>query len=182
MPPYRTSCTSARHERAEESYSPASGRDSAHVLPQLAAYGPVFGPSQDAICPLRASGASPGIAREFTIATLRAWGLADLADDATVIVSELVTNALRYGLPPLPAGFGAIDDRPIRLTLVRHGCLVVCVVADASRQEPLPRDPCDIAENGRGLHVIEALSRTWGWTPLPRAGKAVWAALAVPHA
>ncbi|MCO6006246.1 ATP-binding protein [Actinoallomurus purpureus] len=179
MPLYRTSCTSARHERAEESPSPASARDSAHVLPQLAAYGPVFGPSQDAMCPLRASGASPGIAREFTIATLRAWGLADLADDATVVVSELVTNALRYGLPPL---FGTADDRPIRLTLIRHGGLVVCVVADASREEPLVRDPCEISENGRGLHVIEALSRTWGWTPLPAAGKAVWAALAVPRA
>ncbi|WP_252782709.1 ATP-binding protein [Actinoallomurus rhizosphaericola] len=179
MPPYRTSCTSARHELAEEPPSPASVRDSAYVLPRLAAYGPVFGHSQDAMCPLRANGAAPGMAREFTIATLRAWGLADLADDATVIVSELVTNALRYGLP---AGFTTTDDRPIRLTLVRHGSLVVCVVADASRQEPLVRDPCDIAENGRGLHVIEALSCTWGWTPLPRAGKAVWAALTVPQA
>ncbi|GAB3983080.1 hypothetical protein GCM10029978_088560 [Actinoallomurus acanthiterrae] len=179
MPLYRTSCTSARQERAEEPPSAAFTRDSVHVLPQLAAYGPALGPLQDAMCPLRATGASPGIAREFTIATLRAWGLADLVDDATVIVSELVTNALRYGLP---VGFGAADDRPIRLTLVRHAGLVVCVVADASRQEPLVRDPCDIAENGRGLHVIDALSRTWGWTPLPRTGKAVWAALAVPAA
>jgi anti-sigma regulatory factor (Ser/Thr protein kinase) len=179
MPPYRTSCTSARHERHDEPHSLTSARDSVHVLPRLAAYGPVSGPSQDAICPLRANGTSPGIAREFTIATLRAWGLSDLVDDATMVVSELVTNALRYGLP---AGFRASDDRPIRLTLIRHGGLVVCVVADASRQEPLLRDPCDIAENGRGLHVIEALSRTWGWTPLPHAGKAVWAALSVPLA
>ena len=178
MPLYRTSCTSARHDRREETPSSVVVRDSAHVLPQLSAYGPVHGPPQDAVCPLRATGASPGIARDFTIATLRSWGLGDLADDATIIVSELVTNALRYGLPP---GF-ASDDRPIRLTLIRHGRLMVCVVADATRREPAVREPCDIAENGRGLLVIEALSRSWGWTPLPRVGKAVWAALAIPGA
>lgn len=178
MPLYRTSCSSARRGRPYyEPLSPAIVRDSAHVLPQLAAYGPVVGLPEGAVCPLRGTGASPGIAREFTSATLRSWGLADLCDDATVVVSELVTNAIRYGLP---AGFGAADERPIRLTLVRHGRLLVCIVADGSRREPSTRDACDAAETGRGLHVIEALSRAWGWTPLPGTGKAVWAAIAIP--
>lgn len=177
MPLYRTSCSSARRGRHDESLSPAVVRDTAHVLPQLAAYGPVIGRPEGAVCPLRAVGASPGIARDFTSATLRSWGLADLSDDATVIVSELVTNAIRHGLT---TAFASADDRPIRLTLVRHGRLVVCIVADTNRQEPSVRPPCDAAENGRGLHVIEALSRAWGWTPLPGVGKAVWAALAIP--
>lgn len=177
MPLYRTSCSSARRGRPYEPLSPAIVRDSAHVLPQLAAYGPVVGWPDGAVCPLRAAGASPGIARDFTGATLRSWGLAGLYDDAAVVVSELVTNAIRHGLP---LGFGATDERPIRLTLVRHGRLLVCIVADATRREPSMRDACDAAENGRGLHVIEALSRAWGWTPLPGAGKAVWAALAIP--
>lgn len=177
MPLYRTSCTSARQGRSVEPTAPVTACDSVHVLPQLAAYGPVAGHPEDAVCPLRAVGTSPAIARDFTIATLRSWGLAELVDDATMVVSELVTNAIRYGLP---IGFTASEDRPIRLTLVRHGDLVICVVADASRREPTMREWCDVSENGRGLHVIEALSRTWGWTALPGAGKAVWAALAIP--
>lgn len=176
MPLYRTSCSSARRSRPYEPLSPVIVRDSAHVLPQLAAYGPVVGRPDGAVCPLRAAGISPGIARDFTSATLRSWGLAELSDDATVVVSELVTNALRYGLPP---DLGTPDERPIRLTLVRHGRLLVCIVADCNRGEPSMRDACDAAESGRGLHVIEALSRAWGWTPLPDTGKAVWAALAI---
>jgi hypothetical protein len=174
MPLYRTSRSPTRHGRHEDSPSPAIVRDSVHVLPQLAAFGPIIGRHEGAVCPLRAVGASPRIARDFTTAMLRSWGLADLSDDAVIIVSELVTNAIRYGLP---SGRGAADEHPIRLTLVRHGCLVVCIVADASREEPLMREPGDAAESGRGLHVIEALSRMWGSTALPGAGKAVWAAL-----
>jgi hypothetical protein len=178
MPLYRTSCSSARRSRPyHEPPSPAIVRDSAHVLPRLAAYGPITGWPEGSVCPLRAADASPAIARDFTAATLRSWGLADLCDDAMVVVSELVTNAIRHGVTP---GFGIADERPIRLSLVRHGRLLVCIVADGSRCEPTMREPCDDAETGRGLHVIEALSRAWGWTPLPGTGKAVWAALAVP--
>jgi hypothetical protein len=70
-------------------------------------------------------------------------------------------------------------ERPVKLTLVRNGRFVVCIVTDPSGQDPAMRTPDDACENGRGLHVIEALSRAWGWTPLPGKGKAVWAALAV---
>ena len=78
------------------------------------------------------------------------------------------------GLPPYAAAAG---ETPIKLTLVRQGRFVVCIVSDPSDQAPRCAPADDVCENGRGLHVIEALSRAWGWTPLPGAGKAVWAAL-----
>lgn len=78
--------------------------------------------------------------------------------------------------PPYAAAAG---DAPIKLSLVRQGAFVVVIVSDPSEDDPKQRPADDVCENGRGLHVIEALSRAWGWTPLPGTGKAVWAALSV---
>jgi anti-sigma regulatory factor (Ser/Thr protein kinase) len=153
--------------------------DRAHQLPPFAAF--EAGPSapDGAVCPLRATSASSRIARDFATTTLHAWGLSELVDDAVVIISELVTNAVRHGLPPYAAAAG---DMPIKLTLVRQGRFVVCIVSDPGGRSPEQRSADDVCENGRGLHVIEALSRVWGWTPLPGTGKAVWAALSIPGA
>jgi len=52
-------------------------------------------------------------------------------------------------------------------------------VADPGRQVPVLRDPDYLAESGRGLHVINALSDTWGCTTPTDAGKAVWALFSV---
>jgi anti-sigma regulatory factor (Ser/Thr protein kinase) len=128
------------------------------------------------VCALRPTSASSRAAREFATTTLRSWGLNELVDDAVVIVSELVTNAVRHGVPPYAAAAG---DAPIKLSMVRQGLFVVFIVTDPSDQDPRMRPADDVCENGRGLHVIEALSRVWGWTPLPGTGKAVWAALSI---
>lgn len=115
---------------------------------------------------------SPGIARNVTKDTLIGWSLDAFYDDAAVIVSELVTNAIRYGLcPESPA--------PLRLVLVRYEDRLVCMVTDPTDTAPTMQEPDYVAETGRGLHIIEAMSCAWGWTPLLGGGKAVWAAFSL---
>ena len=176
MPVYSTTCSSGTYGRPEARRAPAVSHDRSRLLPPLAAFEPGLAPPDGAVCALRPTSTSSRTAREFATNTLRSWGLDDLVDDAVVIISELVTNAVRHGLPPYAATAG---DPPIKLTLVRQGRFVVCIVSDPSDQNPKVRPADDVCENGRGLHVIEGLSRVWGWTPLPGAGKAVWAALSV---
>jgi two-component sensor histidine kinase len=116
---------------------------------------------------------SVSAARRFTTLTLQRWGVADRGPDVAVVVSELLSNALRHGLPALLAGK---PDRPIRLGLVYSGPSVMCAVADPSDQLPVPRDADILAESGRGLHVIASLSDQWGsCMARGRPGKVVWA-------
>jgi len=110
------------------------------------------------------------VARDFTIATLRRWGAVERSHDIAVVVSELLTNALRHGLP-------ATSDtrlrRPIRLGLFQPGPCVLCAVSDPSKAAPVPRTPGSLAETGRGLHIICALSDQWGYTTPSQTGKVV---------
>ena len=91
------------------------------------------------------------------------------------MVSELVTNALRYGSSP-----DADGPRLERTELVLWGraSQLICVVIDSSPLPPVQRAAGFSAEDGRGLHVVQALASTWGWTLLGIRRKAVWAALA----
>lgn len=114
-------------------------------------------------------------ARHFTTATLRAWGLTSLCDDAALVVSELVTNALRHSLPPLPTHTRVGSPGAIRLRLLPHLPYVLCGVIDTGTEAPRRREPDFVAETGRGLHIVESFSDRWGWTPLPHGGKIVWA-------
>jgi two-component sensor histidine kinase len=112
-------------------------------------------------------------ARKFTTATMERWGVADRGPDVAVVVSELLSNALRHGLLPPTDGR---QDQPIRLGLVHSGPSVMCAVADPSDQLPVPRDADILAESGRGLHVIASLSDQWGsCMARGRPGKVVWA-------
>jgi hypothetical protein len=132
------------------------------------------------LCPAPGSAKA---ARDFTVAVLCTWGLADVSADARVVVSELVTNALRHGtatasLPapraPRPPG------PPIGLRLVHHPAGLRCEVTDPNDIMPSCLAPDDNAEIGRGLCLVAALSYQWGATPLPAGGKCVWADLRVP--
>lgn len=116
---------------------------------------------------------SPMAARNVTKVTLTEWSLGALYEDAAIIVSELATNAIRHGLRGDP-------DGTLRLILIRYQSHFVCIVTDPADEPPSLREPVHIAEGGRGLRIVDAISRAWGWTPLPRGGKAVWAALAIP--
>jgi anti-sigma regulatory factor (Ser/Thr protein kinase) len=119
-------------------------------------------------------------AREFSAQTLRGWGLRVLADDAAVIVSELVSNAIRHGVGGRNAS-GVAYER-IELIMWRWSGQIICAVTDPGTGTPALANPDPLAEQGRGLHVVEALSATWGWTRLGDCRKAVWAALPAPGA
>jgi hypothetical protein len=114
------------------------------------------------------------VARDFTAATLRRWGVADRREDIVIVMSELLTNALRHTLP-CP---GAWPRWPVRLGLLQPGPWLLCAVSDPSDEIPEPREPGWTDETGRGLHVVESLCDEWGCTaPCPR-GKVVWAMFA----
>ncbi|MFI6700404.1 SpoIIE family protein phosphatase [Streptomyces sp. NPDC050509] len=109
---------------------------------------------------------SVGRARELARAQLVAWDLEPLVDTVELLVSELVTNALRYG------------EGEIRLRLLRDRTLV-CEVWDAGLVQPRRRRARDTDEGGRGLQLVGLLSAAWGSRRTPR-GKTVWFELALP--
>jgi anti-sigma regulatory factor (Ser/Thr protein kinase) len=111
-------------------------------------------------------------ARDFTLATLRRWGTAHSSQDIAIVVSEMVTNALRHALPG-PGDPG--PRRPVRLGLLQQGPWVLCAVADPGTAVPVPRTPGSLAEAGRGLQMICAFSDLWGYTTPSDVGKVVWA-------
>jgi anti-sigma regulatory factor (Ser/Thr protein kinase) len=129
------------------------------------------GASDTTRCPLRPQADSVKTARDVTRSTLRQWGLSELSDDAALVVSELVTNAVRYALYPSKEW----GDHPITLMLLRIAPHVLLAVSDPSDRAPSRAQPDFISEHGRGLHIVETYSQAWGWDTLAEGGKAVWA-------
>lgn len=131
--------------------------------------------------PLGPAPGSARTARDFTAAVLGTWGLADALPDARLVVSELVTNALRYGLSAgLPAPGVPRSTIPfILLRLVRSPPGLRCEVTDPSDVMPTCLAPDENTEIGRGLCLVAALSHQWGAASLPNGGKCVWADLRV---
>ncbi|MGV9564341.1 SpoIIE family protein phosphatase [Streptomyces sp. NPDC003480] len=109
---------------------------------------------------------SVGRAREYARGRLLAWDLEPLVDTTELLVSELVTNALRYG------------EGEIRLRLLLDRTLV-CEVWDAGLVQPRRRRARDTDEGGRGLQLVGLLSAAWGSRRTPR-GKTVWFELPLP--
>src|SRR5215469_11925528 len=115
-------------------------------------------------CSLSASPGAASVARSFTRQVLACWDLAELADDAQVIVSELLANAIQHAGPGQPGHHpGAWATGP-GLWLLRRADGLMCVVTDPSDLVPALKQPGDTGECGRGLHVVHALSDHWGWT------------------
>ncbi|MEV4169780.1 ATP-binding protein [Nonomuraea sp. NPDC049709] len=105
-------------------------------------------------------------ARRFVDQTLGAWGAVELAFDTQLVVSELVTNAMRHG------GGAA------QLRLLSHGPELACVVTDHSHTVPVAASPDVFSEYGRGLRLVDALCTAWGWLSPGGARKLVWAIIA----
>ncbi|MGW3017108.1 SpoIIE family protein phosphatase [Streptomyces longwoodensis] len=112
--------------------------------------------------------AEAGRARAVVREQLRDWGLPRLADPAELMVSELVTNAVRH-----------TRARPVEVRLVR-GDTLLCEVDDDDHELPTLRNAGPEAEAGRGLRVVSALAREWG-TSRTAAGKTVWFELTLPR-
>ncbi|MGW4640338.1 ATP-binding protein [Sphaerisporangium sp. NPDC004334] len=128
-------------------------------------------------CELRGDPQAARTARRFTRATVREWGLDGLADDAELVIGELVINALRHGLSSRAAAPAA---HPVRVVLAHTGESLICVVTDPSDRSPTPRPPDADSEGGRGLQVVAGVSHRWGWAP-GHPGKAVWAGFTLPR-
>lgn len=127
-----------------------------------------------ASCGLRPAPEAVRTGRDFTRTVLLDWGQPELVDVAGLVVSELVTNALRHGLAAWP---GAGDECPIRLRLLGQKPYVMCMVTDPGDGIPVLRESGPCAENGRGLTVVENCSVRWGWHLLDGGGKVVWSLL-----
>jgi DNA-binding NarL/FixJ family response regulator len=106
--------------------------------------------------------ASPRAARRFVSEALRMWNLDELADTVTLLVSELVTNAVVHA--------GSDVEVLVRLT----GEAACVEVTDASESAPAPRQASLEDASGRGLALVEAMARRWGVRPSPGGGKTVW--------
>ncbi|MFE3475142.1 MULTISPECIES: SpoIIE family protein phosphatase [unclassified Streptomyces] len=117
-------------------------------------------PSDVAYWYLEPEDAAPGRARRLARRALSRWGLEELSDEVELLVSEVVTNAVRYA------------ERPVTLRLLRTDILR-CEVGDDSPQLPRQRRARETDEGGRGLFLVNRLARRWGATRLS-TGKVVW--------
>ncbi|MFJ7044499.1 SpoIIE family protein phosphatase [Streptomyces sp. NPDC101112] len=122
-----------------------------------------LGAEQVADWDLEADPAAVGRARANVARQLAVWGLEELDFLAELVVSELVTNAIRYGRPPI--GLRLIHDRTL-----------LCEVSDAGSTTPHLRRARVFDEGGRGLLLVAQLAERWG-TRHARHGKTVWAEL-----
>jgi anti-sigma regulatory factor (Ser/Thr protein kinase) len=111
------------------------------------------------------------IARFHIRAALSFHRLEEYADDAAVITSELVTNAIQHACGD---GTGTVK---VTLLRVWNPEGVTIVVTDSSQEGPVARMAPDGSERGRGLRIVDGLSDCWGWNP-EGGGKAVYAVLA----
>jgi anti-anti-sigma regulatory factor len=113
------------------------------------------------------------------------WGLPALRDTARLVVTELVSNAVRHGVgKPGPRSSAVRPEQAavaastaVEVTLTRGAGAVYVSVRDRSRRLPKPGGPVPpTVEGGRGLLVVGIMSRAWGATPTVD-GKVVWATL-----
>jgi anti-sigma regulatory factor (Ser/Thr protein kinase) len=142
-------------------------------------------PGMSASWPLSASlplGALPGAtpcARLHARAVLAEWGLGELAEAAELVVSELVTNAVRASTGP--------DGRPrydgagmpvVVLRMASDGIKLLIEVWDSIPGAPAAGHPEPEDEGGRGLMLVEAMCARWNWQSVDGwPGKVVWAEL-----
>ncbi|WP_327369574.1 SpoIIE family protein phosphatase [Streptomyces sp. NBC_01217] len=105
-------------------------------------------------------------ARGLALGQLGTWGLDELSFTTELIVSELVTNAIRYA-----AG-------PIHVRLIRDQTLI-CEVSDTGHTSPHLRHAATDDESGRGLFIVAQMAQRWG-TRYTRTGKTIWVEQALP--
>lgn len=122
--------------------------------------------SQVAEWELPAEPVTAGRARELATEQLHAWGLEELTFATELVVSELVTNAVRYA------------EGPLHVRLIRDRTLL-CEVADTGHTSPHLRHSGEDDEGGRGLFIVAQLVQRWG-TRYTRSGKTIWTEQAFP--
>ena len=113
--------------------------------------------------------ASVGAARRFVSDVLQAWSLEEVSDEAEILTSEVVTNAVLH------------TTEGVEVTVERLPDAVRVEVADSSVRMPQLREVGDDAMSGRGLHIVDVLARRWGVDPAEN-GKSVFFELALDAA
>jgi anti-sigma regulatory factor (Ser/Thr protein kinase) len=114
---------------------------------------------------LEPSRRAPGEARVFVSRKLDELGYSKLIDDAVLIIDELVTNSMR-----------ATPSTPVWVVFREIGAYLLLEVWDCCPNPPILQEPDFVAEHGRGLHIISALSTGLGWD-IFAWGKVVWVLL-----
>lgn len=117
------------------------------------------------------TGFAPRVARRLVADLLLAWGqphLDGLVDDATVVVSELVTNAVLHA--------GEEGRMRLEISADQNGTLRIAV-SDGSSLEPTMQELSDDAESGRGLQIVQQLGASWGVEDGTSGGKRIWVEL-----
>jgi CheY-like chemotaxis protein/anti-sigma regulatory factor (Ser/Thr protein kinase) len=112
---------------------------------------------------------SVSAARRFVASSLEPWQTGTLVETVTLLVSEVVTNAIVHGG----------SDVGVVVQLTQHAARVE--VTDHGNVPPALRSPDPDEESGRGLRLVESLARTWGVRQLPGDGKTVWFEVARDH-
>ncbi|MFB7032780.1 ATP-binding protein, partial [Streptomyces sp. NPDC056295] len=124
-------------------------------------------PSYDhVVWPVDADPAAVAEVRGAAARQLDDWGLTELAFTTELVLSELVTNAIRYA------------GGPVEVRLIRAGRLV-CEVSDPSATQPRMRRALLTDEGGRGLYLVAQLTTRWGCR-YTRHGKTIWAEQEIP--
>lgn len=101
--------------------------------------------------------------RRILRAYLIAWEMPELTDAAVLALTELVANVVRH-----------VPDRRAALLMLRRPEGVRVEVTDTCSRAPLSTAVDKLAEGGRGLLIVDAVTDRWGWRPLPGRGKTVW--------
>ncbi|WP_246561965.1 ATP-binding protein [Streptomyces roseirectus] len=107
-----------------------------------------------------------GQMRRIGAAHLRKWGLNSVVDTASLLISELVTNAVRYG------------TEDITFSMSHRAGEITIEVADGSSEFPRVRQPTADGESGRGMFLVEALADRWGTS---EDGARTWCSIAAPQ-
>ncbi|MFJ5307463.1 ATP-binding protein [Streptomyces sp. NPDC088350] len=107
-----------------------------------------------------------GQVRRITRDQLRSWDLVMLTDDATLVVSELVTNAVKHG-----------EGQPVRLKVLHSAYELRIEVTDGTSTPARLRSAGMADENGRGLLLVAAVAKEWG---VSTDGTMTWCSLAIP--
>jgi anti-sigma regulatory factor (Ser/Thr protein kinase) len=110
---------------------------------------------------LDADPVSARLARQFVASTLVLWDVEHLIDTASLLMSELVTNAVLHA------------DSEIELRLARESHLIRFEVEDHGDGRPTRCYPAPEDTSGRGLALVDTLSAAWGVNPA-HSGKSVW--------
>jgi anti-sigma regulatory factor (Ser/Thr protein kinase) len=103
------------------------------------------------------------------------------ADTAELLVSELVTNSVRFASGPIPAQqySGRVNAGIIWLSVQHFSTGLLIEVFDTNASPPVFADPGEDAENGRGLFIVDALSKQWWYFFPPGGGKVVYCFLEI---